>query len=110
MENHELLEALKTIEEARDEILESLEKAERALRRLGGMPYARAQSYWIAHIETAVKKDHGYIGGSMITMDDTLEELRAKVEPLGCGDTCPRTRKPAPCDEDDCDFCHAEGE
>jgi len=35
-----------------------------------------AQAYWLAHIETALTNDHGYLGGSMTTMQDTIDALR----------------------------------
>jgi glycine/D-amino acid oxidase-like deaminating enzyme len=36
---------------------------------------ARAESYWYAHISMALDEDHGYLGGSMCSMQDTLEEF-----------------------------------
>jgi hypothetical protein len=35
----------------------------------------QAECYWMAHIKTALTKDHDYLGGSFVTMDDTIEEL-----------------------------------
>lgn len=35
----------------------------------------RAESYWFAHISIALDEDHGYVGGSMCSMQDTLEEF-----------------------------------
>ena len=37
--------------------------------------YQRANSYWIPHIIMALSSDHGYLGGSMVTMEDTLREM-----------------------------------
>ena len=39
-----------------------------------------AKSYWLAHIVTALDKDHGYLGGSMGTMQDTIDALREGEE------------------------------
>jgi hypothetical protein len=41
---------------------------------------ARAESYWYAHISTALDEDHGYLGGSMCSMQDTLEEFDEEDE------------------------------
>ena len=35
----------------------------------------RAESYWIAHITTAVTNDHGYLGKSMASLQDTIDEI-----------------------------------
>ena len=35
-----------------------------------------AQAYWLAHIETALTKDHGDLGGRMTKMQDTIDALR----------------------------------
>jgi hypothetical protein len=36
---------------------------------------ARAESYWYAHISTSLDNDHDYMGGSMCSMQDTLEQF-----------------------------------
>lgn len=36
---------------------------------------ARAESYWYAQISMALDEDHGYMGGCMCSMQDTLEEF-----------------------------------
>ena len=40
-----------------------------------GMSRSRADSYWYAHMIVNVTEDHGYMGGSMCSMQDTLEEF-----------------------------------
>ena len=35
----------------------------------------RAESYWFAHISMALDEDHGYVGSSMCSMQDTAEEF-----------------------------------
>jgi len=37
---------------------------------------SRAEAYWIPHIRMALSKDHCYLGGSMCTMEDTIQEMR----------------------------------
>ena len=40
-----------------------------------GYARSRAESYWYAHMIVNVTEDHGYMGGSMCSMQDTLEEF-----------------------------------
>jgi hypothetical protein len=68
-------EDIDRLEEIRDEIKELLDEATGILRRGGGITYERARSYWLAHIRTALDKDHDYLGGSMVTMQNTIDEL-----------------------------------
>jgi len=35
---------------------------------------ARAESYWYSQIIVALDDDHGYLGGSMCSMQDTINE------------------------------------
>jgi len=37
---------------------------------------SRANAYWIAHISMALDSEHGYLGGSMCTMESTANDLR----------------------------------
>ena len=48
-----------------------------AIREAGGST-ARAEAYWKAHIICALRNDHQYLGGSMCTLEDTIEELEAE--------------------------------
>ena len=61
--------------EIHGEIQELLEEARRLVQHEGGIEWERAKSYWLAHIETALSKETGYLGGSMFTMEDTLRAL-----------------------------------
>jgi hypothetical protein len=63
--------------EIKDEIKGLLEEARDTLRNDSNDSFAlrRAESYWYAHILTALDKDHGYLGGSMCTMQDTIDEV-----------------------------------
>jgi len=45
-----------------------------------GFARCRAQSYWYPHITTALDDDHEYMGRSMCTMQDTLEEFDEEEE------------------------------
>lgn len=89
-------ETIYRLEEIKDEMLGLLGEAEGLIRdEAKGMEYERARSYWLAHIETALTNDHGYLGGSMVTMQDTIQELEEaedgrRTPPSGC-ETCEAT-------------------
>lgn len=40
-----------------------------------GQAKTRAESYWMPHIITALKNEHQWLGGSLVTMEDTINEL-----------------------------------
>ena len=72
------------IDELRDiqsELLDAVQRAEYLLRQSGfDGARLRAEAYWIPHIVCALSRDHGYLGGSMVTMEDTIQEI---AEALG---------------------------
>jgi len=72
-------EAADRIREIADEIRELLAEA---MDIAGGddMVYTRARSYWYPHILIALGGDHGYLGGSMCSMEDTANELEEDEE------------------------------
>lgn len=78
------LEHALLIDELRDiqsELLDAVQRAEYLLRQSGFEgARLRAQAYWIPHIVCALSRDHGYLGGSMVTMEDTIQEI---VQALG---------------------------
>ena len=62
--------------EIQTQILELVEQARALLRNnqyQGAL--ARAESYWIAHVTTAISNNHGYLGKSMVSLQDTIEEI-----------------------------------
>lgn len=63
--------------EIQSQILELVDQARGLLRRndLQGA-LMRAESYWIAHVITAVSNDHGYLGGSMVSLQNTIDEIK----------------------------------
>lgn len=62
--------------EIQSQILELVEQARGLLRRNGlHGALMRAESYWIAHITTAASNDHGYLGKSMVSLQDTIDEI-----------------------------------
>lgn len=76
-------EAIDRLREIQDEIEELVNEAGLIIRENAGDAVgevARAESYWMAHIRTAVRRQSGYLGGSFHTMDDTIEELAPRKE------------------------------
>jgi hypothetical protein len=63
--------------EIQSQILDLVEQARGLLRRndLQGA-LMRAEAYWIAHVITAVSNDHGYLGGSMVSLQNTIDEIK----------------------------------
>ena len=51
------------------------DRLEEAIDLVPNHARARAESYWYSHIATALNEDHGYLGGSMCSMQDTAEEF-----------------------------------
>ena len=71
------------IEENIEAIYEALGNIERLLRmgvtdEVAGI-YDRAKSYWLAHVDSALLNRGGYLGGSMVSAADTLQELEDYV-------------------------------
>jgi hypothetical protein len=66
--------------EIKEQMSELLFEAEQIIRQAANdvgdrIIYQRAKSYWLAHIATALSKESEYLGGSMSTFEDTIEEL-----------------------------------
>jgi len=70
MDKTEITERLTEIKE---QMLELLDEAKNIIPE--GMAKERAKCYWYAHIKTALLKEHEYLGGSLVTMDDTINEI-----------------------------------
>ncbi len=61
------------LHEIKDEMLTLLEEANQILR--GTHEEDRAKGYWYAHIRCALDGEHMFIGGSMVTMQDSIDAL-----------------------------------
>lgn len=69
-------EAGERILEITDEIRELLAEAMNLVSKEGRyMDRERARAYWYGHIIIALGGDHGYMGRSMCSMEDTAREL-----------------------------------
>ena len=68
-------EDIERLSEIKDEMKELLGEADQLIRGAGGIAYERARAYWLGHIAIALDDDHEYAGGSMCTMQDTIDDL-----------------------------------
>ncbi len=75
MDRNEITERL---EEIKEQMLELLDEAKDLIPE--GITKERARCYWYAHIKTALLKEHEYLGGSLVTLDDTINELSEDEE------------------------------
>ena len=62
-----------------EEMLDLLDQAEHIMS--GTSDEAAANAYWIPHIKTALTNSHEYLGGSMHTMEDSINALMAEGGP-----------------------------
>lgn len=69
------------LEEIKEELLTLMDEAKHLVRSGENLTYERARSYWIPHVIMALTKEHEYLGGSMVTMEDTIEELKEQLGP-----------------------------
>ena len=73
-------EVVSRLEEIRDKMLELLEEAMDLIAETDRGAAQQARYYWYAHIKGALTHDHEFLGGSMITMEDTIERLENPEE------------------------------
>ncbi|MDC6176280.1 hypothetical protein [Ralstonia solanacearum] len=71
----DVVEELTQIKEQMLDLIENV----RGVLKAGGFTSAldRAEDYWIAHLTCAISHDHGYLGGSGWTLQDTIEEIES---------------------------------
>jgi hypothetical protein len=75
-------EAADRIREQTDIIYEALDGIKRVLKEFPGA-YERAERYWLAHIDGALENRGGWLGGSMISAEDTIRELEESEDEEG---------------------------
>jgi len=61
------------------EIYDLLEQIQELLKKEAPNLHEQAKRYWIAHIDTALLNQGGYLGGSFVSAADTLERLEMKI-------------------------------
>ena len=62
------------------EIYEKLEEMEGILREVAPEELERAEAYWMAHIDGALLNLKGWMGESLISLEDTLTTLEEEGE------------------------------
>lgn len=65
------------LNQIKTEIRDLLDEAGRLVRHEAESPitWERAKGYWYAQIAMALDTEHDYLGNSMVTMQDTINEL-----------------------------------
>jgi len=71
-------EDLERLIEIKDEIKELVNEARDTINSTSEAERARA--YWYAHILCALDSDNDYLGGSMVTMQDSIDALAEERE------------------------------
>lgn len=72
------------LEEIKDEIKGLLGEADDLLHGTDG--YQRAKAYWLACMHIELDEDHEWMGKSMCSMQDTIDELREPDDDDGMSD------------------------
>jgi len=73
-------EAARRLEEIAYEIYDQLEEMEDILREVAPEELERARAYWMAHIDGALLNRQGWLGRSLISLEDTLINLEEEEE------------------------------
>ena len=68
-------EAIWRLEELADEIYDKLDEMEDILEEVAPEELERARVYWMAHIDGALFNRKGWLGRSLISLEDTLINL-----------------------------------
>lgn len=76
----ERLDAVERLVEIREEIEELVHEAYDLVKSCDEDEARRADAYWRAHIITALSNDHGYLGGSMATLQDSIDAIENDEE------------------------------
>ena len=67
------------LEQAKQDIMVAVDDALEIIRDVTGfdsLPYQRAKSYWYGHIVTALDDENSFMGGSMHSLQDSINELK----------------------------------
>lgn len=71
-------EAIDRLMEIQDEIDGLVQEAKEIIKEAAPGEYERARRYWAAHIEGALSKSYGWLGGSFIDMESTIEAIQGE--------------------------------
>ena len=78
MDRFEVTEDLDRLNDIKDEMENLLREARKIVHKYP--EHHRAEAYWIPHIKMALLKEHGYLGRSMCTMEDTINEMEESMK------------------------------
>lgn len=78
MTKEEMTLAADHLVEIKEKMINLIDEARQVVE--GTPAEARANAYWLAHLRCALDDDHGYLGGSMCTLQDSINELREDEE------------------------------
>lgn len=77
----QLQEVADELRELQAQMLECMDQARSLIEKSGlDITLQRADAYWLAHARIALTNDHGYLGGSMCSMEDTIDEIVEATE------------------------------
>jgi len=79
------------LHDIKEEIKDLMENAQNLLR--GTYAEDGANSYWVPHILMALDKEHDWLGGSMLTLQDSIDEL-LEADDEEDEDEAPRRKSP----------------
>jgi hypothetical protein len=68
-------EAIQRLREIQEEISNLVSEAKDIICEVAPGEYERAQRYWAAQIESALSKSYGWMGGSFVDMDSSIEAI-----------------------------------
>lgn len=69
------LEAVEQLRELTDQLYETLDEMRRVIQEAKPSALNTAESYWLAHIDGALENRGSYLGGSFISLEDTIKDL-----------------------------------
>lgn len=78
-EKIEIKEAISEIRERAEEIYQIIDEVKDILKEVDPEGLEQAETYWIAHIDRALENRGGYLGSSIINLEDTIDRLKEKV-------------------------------
>lgn len=77
MERQEAIDALR---EAANEIYERMGDIRDVLLEVDPRELDRAEAYWMAHIDGALENRQGVLGGSFVSLEDTIRVIQGEEE------------------------------
>ncbi len=74
-------EAAQQLRELAEQIYQTLDEMRDVLQDAAPGELNSAEAYWLAHIDMALENRGGFLGGSMIDLNDTIADLEKIEEP-----------------------------